>query len=98
MTFETLSAVVDALRPRLRAEFHVAALYVFGSVARGDTSDDSDVDLLVDFDGSATFVGFMDLKAALEDALVGVRVDLATRAMLTPPLRARVDADLRRLL
>jgi predicted nucleotidyltransferase len=51
----------DELIERLRfnrdrlSELGVAALSVFGSVARGDARPDSDIDLLVDFNGPATF-------------------------------------------
>lgn len=96
MTLGTLTDVVDALGPRLREEFKVVALYVFGSVARGDARQTSEVDLLVDFDGPATFAGFMDLKALLEDALA-VRVDLVTRKALRPHVRPRIEAEARRV-
>lgn len=97
MTLRTLTDVLEDLRPRLREEFDVAALYVFGSVGRGDAHGNSDVDLLVDFNGQATFAGFMDLKALLEDTL-GARVDLVTRAALRPRLRPLVEAEAQRVV
>jgi hypothetical protein len=69
---------------------------VFGSVARGEASDASDLDVLVDFVGGATFDGYMGLKLFLEDNL-GVRVDLVTRSALKPRLRARIEAEARRV-
>ncbi len=53
----------------------VKTLAVFGSVARDEARTDSDVDILVEFQGPATFNGYMDLKFFLED-LVGRPVDL----------------------
>ena len=67
---------VQVHRARLR-ELGVSSLSLFGSVARGDARADSDVDLLVRFDGAATFDRFMDLKYFLED-LLGARIDLVT--------------------
>ena len=96
MTLGTHTDVVDALGPRLREEFQVVARYVFGSAACGDDRQGSDVDLLVDFDGPATFAGFMDLEALLEDALA-VRVDLVTRKALRPHVRPRIEAAARRV-
>jgi predicted nucleotidyltransferase len=84
------------LMPAARASFGVRDLAVFGSVARGDASDASDLDVLVDFVGSATFDGYMGLKLFLEDSL-GVKVDLVTRASLKPRLRARIEAEARRV-
>jgi uncharacterized protein len=45
-------------------------LYVFGSVARGEATPASDVDLLVEFEGRPTFATFMDLdlRTRLADA------------------------------
>lgn len=84
------------LMPAVRARFGVRDLAVFGSVARGDASDGSDLDVLVDFVGSATFDGYMGLKLFLEDSL-GVKVDLVTRTSLKPRLRARIEAEARRI-
>jgi hypothetical protein len=47
----------------------------FGSVARGDAGPESDVDVLVEFDGRTTFDRYMDLLLALQDWLGG-RVDV----------------------
>ena len=45
----------------------VQTLMLFGSVAAGEDTPTSDVDVLVQFDGPATFDGYMDLKFLLED-------------------------------
>jgi predicted nucleotidyltransferase len=68
------------------------SLSLFGSVARGKASEASDVDLLVDLDGPATFDGFMDLKLRLEE-LLGGRVDLVTRKAIRPRLRERIEGE-----
>ncbi|MBN1609410.1 MAG: nucleotidyltransferase family protein [Polyangiaceae bacterium] len=82
---------VQARRGRLE-QLGVASLSLFGSVARGDARADSDVDLLVRFDGPATFDRFMDLKLFLEDVLQ-VRVDLVTEKAM----RAQVEGELMRV-
>ena len=84
------------LLPTARRRFGVRDLAVFGSVARGEASATSDLDVLVDFVGPATFDGFMGLKFFLEDTL-GVKVDLVTRAALKPRLRERVESEARRV-
>ena len=61
--------VIDRLRRReadLRRH-RVRSLRLFGSVARGEATPGSDVDLLVAFDGPRTFSGFMSLKIFIED-------------------------------
>jgi len=58
---------------------HVSHLWVFGSVARGEERDDSDVDIVVELDPGAevSLTSFARLQLDLSD-LLGHRVDLAT--------------------
>ena len=72
--------------------FGVRSLALFGSVARDMAREDSDVDILVEFDGPPGFGHFMYLKFFLED-LLGRRVDLVTRKALKPRLRTRVEEE-----
>ena len=62
---------------------------IFGSVARGDATPESDVDILVELDAGASLFDFIDVKHALEDAL-GKRVDLVQYAAIKPRLRDRI--------
>ena len=75
------------------AAMGVASLALFGSAARGEMAASSDIDILVEFDGPATFDGYMDLKDYLQD-LLGRPVDLATVNALKPALRARIAAEI----
>ncbi len=65
------------------------SLAVFGSFARDEARQDSDVDLLVEFDAPPTFNQFMDLKFYLED-LSGRRVDLGTSDSIKARVRQRI--------
>ena len=78
-------------RPELEA-LNVASLSVFGSVARGDAGEESDVDILVSFSKPVGLFEFLDVKAYLED-LLGVSVDLVTEDALKPPLREHILAE-----
>jgi len=86
---------IRANRPRI-AELGVSALWLFGSVARGDAPEASDIDLLVRFEGRATFDRYMDLKLFLED-LLGCRVDLVTEHALRKEVRAQVEREMLRV-
>lgn len=70
----------------------VTGVRVFGSMSRGDASDDSDVDLLVTL---APGTSALALGGLLLDAqeLLGRRVDVVTEASLHPGLRDRVLAS-----
>jgi hypothetical protein len=65
---------------------------VFGSHARDEARPGSDVDILVDFNGPATFDGYMNLKFYLED-LLGCSVDLVTQKAVRPELRSYIEKD-----
>ena len=88
-------AILDRLNaeaPGLKKKYGVKSLAVFGSMARGDDHEGSDVDILVTFEGPATFDNFFDLKFHLE-ALFGRPVDLGTPDMLRPQLRHLVEKE-----
>jgi len=79
-------------RDELHQRYGVKSLALFGSVARGEAKATSDVDLLVDFDQSPGFDGYMALKFWLEE-LLHCRVDLVMRKALKPQAVAVVDAE-----
>jgi len=76
--------------------FGVRSLSLFGSVARDEARSDSDVDVLVEFEGPTTFEGHMGLLIFLED-LLGARVDVITAKGLKPRMRPLIDRDLVRV-
>jgi predicted nucleotidyltransferase len=76
--------------------FHVRAMSLFGSVARDEARPDSDVDVLVDFDGDPTFEDYVGLSLFLEE-LLGRRVDVLTRDGIKPRVRPLIERDLLRV-
>jgi hypothetical protein len=70
--------------------FGVRRLGLFGSQARGESTETSDLDFLVEFEpGAKTFDNYMDLKAFLED-LFGRPVDLVISEVIKPRLREAI--------
>ena len=84
-------ATLRAQREDLK-RFGIKSLALFGSVARDEAGPESDLDLLLEFDGPATFDRYMGLKFYLED-LLGARVDLVMRKALTARLLLSVERD-----
>lgn len=76
----------------LARRFGVTGLALFGSYARNQASEDSDVDILVRFVGPATSDGFFGVQFYIED-LLGKRVDLVTDKALRLELRTRVERE-----
>lgn len=74
-------------------KFNVQAIYLFGSVARGEDRLDSDIDILVAFEGSTTFDQYMDLKFYLEGLFLR-NVDLITQTGLREEIKSYIEKDL----
>ena len=68
-------------------------MLLFGSTARAEATETSDVDLIVEFyPNRITLPTFLDFTGDLE-ALLGRRVDVVSLKKLTPRLRAQVEAE-----
>jgi predicted nucleotidyltransferase len=76
----------------LARRFGVTGLALFGSMVRGEARDDSDIDILVGFDGPATSERYFGVQFYLED-LLGRPVDLITEKALRPELRPFVESE-----
>jgi uncharacterized protein len=74
------------------ARFGATSVRVFGSCARDDYREDSDVDILVDFKGAWDLGTLCALQDELEK-LLGRKVDLGTESMLRPRVRETVLAE-----
>lgn len=73
-------AIVESKRHQINAlvrRHHGRAVALFGSVARGDDTPESDIDFLVEFDKGSSLFDLMDLQEALE-GLLGVPVDVVS--------------------
>jgi predicted nucleotidyltransferase len=89
----------DAIRllkqaePELRAR-GMRSLALFGSTARGEAGQNSDVDVMVELDMSRhpTLVDLSGMRLLMEDRL-GCRTDMAIRDNLRPAYRENIEAD-----
>lgn len=72
--------------------FGVGSLHLFGSAARDEAGESSDIDLLVGFESSPSFSDFMKLRIFLED-LLGTEVDLVTQNGLRERVRPYVERE-----
>ena len=79
-------------KPILAARYGVIELALFGSTARDAAKSDSDIDILVAFDGPATSERYFGVQFYLED-LFGCAVDLVTDKALRPELRPYIEKE-----
>jgi uncharacterized protein len=64
----------------------------FGSIVRGEMTEGSDVDILVEFEGKKSLLDLAHLKNELEDT-INRRVDVLTYRSLHPSLKDRILAE-----
>jgi predicted nucleotidyltransferase len=91
-TRDQIIATLHRQRELLSSRYPIHRLALFGSWARGDAREDSDVDVLVEVDGSIG-LRFVDLADEIERAL-GRHVDLVSRRAIKPSLWKRIEPEL----
>lgn len=92
MNRENVLQILSQHREELQQQFGVNTLALFGSTARGDATDGSDIDLLVEFNRPTGLFGLINLQFHLEKVL-GCPVDLNTTDGIKPRIRSRVLAE-----
>ncbi len=79
-------------RDELQHKFMIKSLAIFGSVARNEIRENSDIDVLVEFKQPIGLFEFLTLQNYLE-SLFNAKVDLVTPAALKPQLRDKILND-----
>jgi predicted nucleotidyltransferase len=82
--------LLEAHKANLEKQFGVTSLALFGSIARDVAGPDSDVDILIAFDGPATSKRYFGVQFYLED-LLGRPVELVTEKALRQELRPYIE-------
>ncbi len=78
--------------PKLRTQYNVATIEVFGSFVRNEQKANSDLDILVSFSKAPSLFKFIELEEYLSE-LLGVKVDLVMKSSLKPNIGQRILAE-----
>lgn len=92
MTKKEALEILTALKPELAKRFGVTRLALFGSTARGEARQGSDIDIVVSFDGPATSKRYFGVQFLLEDTL-GQPIDLVTEKAMRKELRPWIEKE-----
>jgi len=86
--------VLRAQKPYLKEAYGVKEIGIFGSFARGEQTDKSDIDVLVEFSENAKvgFVKFIGLEEFLSERLQR-KIDLVTKDALKPIIKGKILHD-----
>ena len=90
-SLESLKSKLTQMKPALERKYQVTQLGIFGSYARGEQTEDSDIDILIAFEPDVKFgmVTFCTIADQLTDAL-GKTVDLVMKDALKPNIGQRI--------
>lgn len=87
--FKSVREVLRQNLPQVQLTYDVKSLGVFGSFVREEATEDSDLDILVEFGEVPTFRKYMGLKFFLED-LFDRKVDLVIQSDIKPQIREQI--------
>jgi predicted nucleotidyltransferase len=88
----TIKQIIKELKPELEKKFHVSSIGIFGSIVRHDFSENSDVDIIVDF-SQPIGIEFIDLADLLEEKF-HKQVDLVSRKGIKPQYFSSIENEI----
>lgn len=88
-TFKDIEEILNKHRETFKKKYGLKEIGIFGSYIREETKEDSDLDILVDFENSIDLLKFINLENYLSDIL-GIKVDLVMKSALKPRLGKRI--------
>lgn len=94
--FETIKQKIAQNKEYLKKTYGVEEIGVFGSFARGDNDENSDIDIAIEINHNKAVVGFFEfarMERFLEE-LLGRKVDLVTKRSIKPYIKERVLAQI----
>jgi uncharacterized protein len=87
-----LKEKLSSLMPVLEEKYHVQSIEIFGSYARGEESQKSDLDLLITFSQPYSLWGLLDVKEFLSKKL-RLKVDLVPKDSIKPMLKEQITQE-----
>jgi len=92
-TTEQILDMLRAKKPQLQSKYPISELGIFGSYARGDYHEKSDIDILVDFNARIDGFDYIHLAHDLED-LFQYKIDIVSRKGIKPQYLPYVEKSL----
>ena len=88
-SLEEIKEIIKSHREELKERYRVRSIAIFGSYVRGEQREESDIDLLVEFEGSVSLLHIVSVENYLSDIL-GMKVDLVPRKNIREELRETI--------
>lgn len=91
ITEEQKKMIIGVLKP-----YSPKMIGIFGSFARGENQEDSDLDILVDFQNTVNLLDIIGAEIELSEML-NMKVDLVTKRAISPKLIPHIERDLKNI-
>ena len=92
--FDEIKEMIQNNKQQLKDEYGVTIVGIFGSYVRGEQTEKSDVDMLVELEKPIGLIRFIQLERHISE-LLGIKVDLATKMALKPYIGRRILSEVR---
>lgn len=93
-TFEEIKDILQKHKVKLKEQYGLREIGIFGSYVKDEQNEKSDLDILIELEKPIGFVKFMRLENALSE-LVGIRVEMVTKKALKPYIGSRILQEVR---
>lgn len=85
-TFQEIKEILTKNEKKIKSEYKVKKIGIFGSYVRGEQKEDSDVDILVEFEEPVSLLRLVNFENYLRD-ITGIKVDVIPKNDVRPELR-----------
>lgn len=93
-TFEEIKETIQEHKEEFQQQYGLKEIGIFGSYARGEQNEESDVDILIELERPIGFVKFIRIENALS-GILGTRVELVTKKALKPYIGKRILSEVK---
>lgn len=91
-TLEDIKQVLKQNQSVLQKNYRITELGIFGSYVRGEQTETSDIDVLIDYEQAPTLFKLVELRSYLSE-LMETKVDVVTKKGLKPKIRERILSE-----
>lgn len=92
-TLEEIKNILTKAKPELQKKYPLSELGIFGSYVRGDATEESDIDVLVDFNAPLGLIKYIGLSHQLQQ-LFNLKVDVVSKDGIKPKYWIYVSQNL----
>ncbi len=93
-TFEDIKEILQKHKDKLKEQYGLKEIGIFGSYVKDEQDEQSDLDILIELEKPIGFVRFMRLENSLSE-LTGIRVEMVTKKALKPYIGKRILQEVR---